>query len=207
MRKILVAVPYYHYIEPETEVSLRSLDEIEGVDVERYQCHHIPKGRNALIQKMRIGGYDYIFFLDADTAIRTIDLQLLIDVDKPVVSGLYALLLNNTVRWAVGIEKSGDGYVWLTGDPTLPMPVQTTGAGCLLIKREVFSAIEWPWFDFELAKGGNIRGEDFSFCQKCSDGGFEIWLQPKVVAAHFKKMDISRLVVRAHAIDVALDYR
>ncbi len=199
MKKILVAVPYYRYIEPETEDSLRALEKLDGVDVQRYRCHAIPKGRNELIQKMQVGGYDYIFFLDSDTAVKASDLQLLIDVDQPVVSGLYALLLNNTVRWAAAIKRCGDCYTWLTGDPTIPMPVCVTGAGCLLVKREVFRAVKWPWFDFELGKGGNIKGEDFAFCQKCTDNGFEVWLQPRVVAAHFKKMDISRLVVRAHA--------
>ena len=200
MEKILVGVPYYRYIDPECEVSLRMLDAIDGVDVIRWPCSNIAMGRNELAQKMRVDGYDYLFFLDSDCAIYDGDLELLLAVDKPVVTGLYALLFDDVIKWAVASEHHGDKYVFLTGEPTEPVAVLGAGAGCLLIKREVFAKIEWPWFDFSLCKGGNIRGEDLEFTQKCIDAGIEIWLQPKVFCSHYKKIDITKLIERSHAV-------
>ena len=55
------------------------------------------------------------------------------------------------------------------------------GTGCLLIKREVLEAISAPWFKCHENSAG---GEDFYFCQKALDAGFEVWADFSVQAQH-----------------------
>jgi hypothetical protein len=43
--------------------------------------------------------------------------------------------------------------------------------GCLLIDTEVFANVKEPWFEFI----GEHEGEDYSFCRKAIDAGFNIW--------------------------------
>ena len=202
--KILVATPFYRYIDPETECSLRDLEKMDGVDVSRKSNSNIALARNDLAQEMLTGGYDYIFYLDSDCTVTADDLQKLIALDKQVVSGLYVLLLPEgmgrqkrlVLRWAAAAEKQGERYLWLTGSLTEPMPVLVTGGGCLLVKREVLKTLKWPWFDFQLLPSGNIRGEDFTSGQKCQDAGIEVWVEPAVIAGHYKKINITQLVRR-----------
>ncbi|GAI93114.1 unnamed protein product, partial [marine sediment metagenome] len=54
------------------------------------------------------------------------------------------------------------------------------GAGFLLVKREVFEKLPYPWFSFE--KGG----EDLYFCDKARENGFEIWADMSVLLGHLR---------------------
>lgn len=53
------------------------------------------------------------------------------------------------------------------------------GCGAVLVAREVFEKIEYPWF--RLAKG---VGEDFYFCLKAAEAGYEIWADLSVLCGH-----------------------
>ncbi len=193
MKKILVGVPYYDHIEPEAEESLRKLQEY-GCDVFRKPSCHLPMTRNDMAQHMRSNGYDYILYHDSDISITIQGLELLLALDKPVVTGLCAMMKNNVIRWAIGLNKVENSYTYLTGEITNPMPVAACGAACLLVKNEVFKGVEWPWFDFELLPSKAIRGEDFSFSDKCNKNGYEVWLEPRAIANHYKKINITGLV-------------
>ena len=195
---MFIATPYYGHVEPETVDCLRTLEKA-GHEVHMLPTHHIPKGRNELIQMFRKTEHDHILFLDSDQTIPVEAPERLKMLEQLVVSGLYAINLNGVLRWAVGLIPYGDNYTWLAGLPTNPMPVGAVGAGCLLIHRSVFEKIEWPWFDFELGKGGNIKGEDYSFSRKCTESGIEIWLDPRILSGHNKIIDITQLVVQSHA--------
>jgi glycosyltransferase involved in cell wall biosynthesis len=46
------------------------------------------------------------------------------------------------------------------------------GTGCMLIKREVLETVGSPWFK---CHDGSAGGEDFYFCEKAKEAGFEVW--------------------------------
>jgi GT2 family glycosyltransferase len=72
--------------------------------------------------------------------------------------------------------------------------VDGVGAGCLLIHRKVFEAIEKPYFLFEYNKDGIISlGEDFYFCNKAQEVGFKIWIDRRMVCSHFKIVDLKEI--------------
>lgn len=52
------------------------------------------------------------------------------------------------------------------------------GLGCVLIRREVFEAVEFPWFDL---KESNY-GSDMYFWTKVRDKQFDVWVDPTVRA-------------------------
>ncbi len=61
------------------------------------------------------------------------------------------------------------------------------GAGCLLIHKRVFDAIEKPYFK---CNPGTFIGEDFYFCRKVREAGFKIYLDPSVLCGH-KQRDLT----------------
>jgi hypothetical protein len=64
-----------------------------------------------------------------------------------------------------------------------------TGAGCLLIHRDVFEAIPGGppvrWFQHELI-GKDLFGEDIIFCMRAAVAGFQLYIDTAVHAGHIK---------------------
>lgn len=60
------------------------------------------------------------------------------------------------------------------------------GAGCILIAREVFEAIEPPWWewDYKNYDKGRMRSPDAYFCEKAQKKGFKIWADPSTCSPH-----------------------
>ncbi len=79
--------------------------------------------------------------------------------------------------------------------PTALLPVKKedliesdgVGAGCLLIHRRVFDAIEKPYFK---CNPNTFIGEDFYFCRKVREAGFKIYLDPGILCGH-KQRDLT----------------
>jgi len=55
-----------------------------------------------------------------------------------------------------------------------------TGGAFLLVHREVFEALDEPWFKRDALK----QGEDFFFFQNARRAGFELWVDRSVICGH-----------------------
>ncbi len=83
-----------------------------------------------------------------------------------------------------------------TGLPTALLPAKREhliecdgiGAGCLLIHRRVFEAMEKPYFR---CNPGTFIGEDFYFSRKAQEKGFKIFVDPGILCGHKQKDLIS----------------
>lgn len=63
--------------------------------------------------------------------------------------------------------------------------VESSGAGALLIKREVFEKIKPPYFEFILTNGGlNYLGEDIYFFRKTEEAGLGLYVDTSIIAQH-----------------------
>ncbi|GAI70672.1 unnamed protein product, partial [marine sediment metagenome] len=77
----------------------------------------------------------------------------------------------------------GITYATIEGNDGL-IKIGGAGAGFLLIKREVFEKIPYPWFSFE--KGG----EDLYFSDKARGNGFETWCDMSVLLGHLRLVPV-----------------
>lgn len=59
--------------------------------------------------------------------------------------------------------------------------IDAAGAGILVIQRKVLEALSWPWFKCHERSAG---GEDFWFCEKAREAGFEVWGDWSVQCQH-----------------------
>ena len=75
--------------------------------------------------------------------------------------------------------------------------VDVVGTGCVLFSRRVFEHPEMQkgCFTRKLNKDGTVdRGNDFSFCERARENGFEIYAHYDYFCGHFSEMEINEMV-------------
>ena len=69
--------------------------------------------------------------------------------------------------------------------------VDATGFGSVLIKMNVFDAIEKPWFVFDLYNYEKPVGEDIGFYVKAKAAGFKVWVDCSIKIGHLASLVIT----------------
>lgn len=138
----------------------------------------------------------HLFMTEMDMVLPIDIIPALLALDKPVASGLYFL-------------RGGKGepclYVKTITPPDNPYPHTPVrifpheepfklgkkggcpGLGCVLIRREVFEKIEYPYFDLK----ENGYGSDMYFYTKVRDAGFEVWVDPRMRCGHMDYTEVN----------------
>ncbi len=130
------------------------------------------RGRNNLVRESLENGSEWLWFLDDDHAFAPDLLNRLLAHKVDIVTPVY---LQRMMPFApvvyTGQEDANFTPLFLpdyAGDEGLQV-VHAAGTGGMLIRSEVFRAIEEPWFEHGHAS------EDLIFCEKARDAGFSIW--------------------------------
>lgn len=81
--------------------------------------------------------------------------------------------------------------------------VDGMATGCIFIKREVFSEVQEPYFEFKYNDKTRCitEGEDLGFCRKVNEKGYKFFTDFSMVCKHYKHVDL--LEVNNYAIDYA----
>lgn len=141
--------------------------------------------------------YEYLFFLDTDEWPKDKDvLDKLLAMDKDIAAGVTKMILDGRRCWSAARFVNENGLIHWAGPKELPpgpFKAVAVGGSTMLIKRCVFEAIEWPWFEVVYAADGSRVGEDINFCNKVLTAGFEIWVDPRLQCGHRQRRDISEL--------------
>ena len=126
----------------------------------------------------------HLFLTESDMILPDDTLPKLLAVGQPIVSGVYFLrngwgqpcLYKKTLKQARQ-ELWGVSPVSIFPEHQ-PFRLQgCPGVGCVLIAREVFETMAWPWFD--LKEGA--YGSDIYFYTQALKAGFEVWCEPAVL--------------------------
>jgi len=167
--------------------------------------HHtlIHNARNQIAMAAINKECDYLFFVDSDCVLPVDALKRLYEHDKDVVAGMYFGKVSPFPP--IVYQKTPEGlYRHLTDYPENSLvEVDGVGMGCCLIKTEVLKHFV---FDKELkyADGKNefvkesfgfepimspdenrvSIGEDLSFCKRCQDLGYKIYVDTGVQCEH-----------------------
>jgi len=84
---------------------------------------------------------------------------------------------------------------WTPGDF---LTADATGAGCLLVHRQVFLDVPdskpFRWFQHE-QRGEDLFGEDVVFCERAKRAGHQLWIDTSVKAGHIKPHVILRAYI------------
>lgn len=188
--RILIAVPTFETIEPEVFKSIYDLDS-NGHDlffefVKGYDC---AVARNEIGKMVQRGGYDYVLMVDSDTVIPPDALSLMLEPPVDVCLGLCPR--KNTKEGKTAIIKIGapayhDSFYYneLPEGRTL---VKGGGFACALVKANVFTRMDYPYFQYVTNADGSTLSEDYYFCQNARFMGIDIWMDPRVRCGHLAR--------------------
>lgn len=195
--KILLAIPTDGGLHARTSACAALLAQRPDTDYITVTGRPADYARNGAV---RLFGenpeYTHLFFLDSDTEPPLDVIDRLLAVDSPLAVGCYALLMPEGLRWALSI-RGDDGRYRLLKElpyPDRPFNVDAAGAGCLLIRRDVFDKVKWPWFKWVEHADGAQMSEDVYFFDQCRAAGIPLVCDPRVRCYHYKTVDITRLM-------------
>lgn len=186
--KILCFIPYGR-LEPEVIESVARQEGVEFFDI--WLAHDNPytdetkgvyKNMQFAYEKMRQivlrEGYEAVWIVESDTIPPRDALKKLLEVDAPVVSGLYALRHGEPVP---NLRTNGASMSWQEVKQLWGRTVETTGGcmGCLLVRKEALK-------DFVMIDANDLRAPDGRFMNHCRLNKFKQMGRLDVVCGHVK---------------------
>lgn len=162
--------------------------------------NNLDAARNRQVKRFLEQDFTHLLLVDSDTVPPDDVIPRLLRHDKPVIGwavqnwvGGLELLQTYTLK---ELPDRGDGRYWyqrVSGEGL--MECDATGAACLLVRREVFEAIEPPWFQTQHSSDGTEvwLGEDVYFSRKVRQAGYSIHVDCSGVASHMKTVDLAAL--------------
>lgn len=144
----------------------------------------IDEARNLLAQTAIDNGAKYLLMLDDDTAppqSTVTRLLSILDSDSMamVAGGIY--FSREKAPQPIVFKKEGGGptWDWTYGDI---FECSSIGTGCMMIKTELFTKLEKPWFKTDIE---NNMTDDIYFCRKVKNAGYKIMADGGVVCIHW----------------------
>lgn len=145
--------------------------------------------------------YDYIMWIDSDIDFIPENLYTLLDMNKPISTGMYRMQNFHTNNAEYSVKMIGDAN-FLT-DATMQerhiqsaqIPIAFCGMGWMLVKRGVIESMQYPWFRsdcvYSMLPDTNMKivqltGEDHYFCDVANKMGYGIWAHTGCVVGHEK---------------------
>ena len=204
--RILIAVPTFETIYPDTYKSLWNLDK-DGHEVlfDSVRGYDVATARNHIAQLALNLKTDYVLMVDNDVVLPTDALKKLLEDAREVNLGYYAhrdadnVYRGNTCLCKLKDADGNDYYHYpleseystaemkaLAQAGVTKMEIHGGGMGCALIRTAVFEKLKYPWYDW-VNYGDKNRGmlsEDLFFCVLCRNSGIPIYADARVGCGH-----------------------
>lgn len=154
----------------------------------------LPDAINGTIEHIKsLPAITAAFFLDSDMRIPPTVITRLLAHDKDMVGASYRRRGEPHDLMSWGLDDKVDPTVYPAGTGLIQRGALP--AGCVLIKRRVFEAMEYPYYRLEMGKTlKDFKSYDVLFCRDIRKLGFEVW----------EDTDLSRAV--RHLATVELPY-
>lgn len=151
----------------------------------------IDTARNMLAMKaLENVTVSHILMLDDDMTFEHDFLLKLLAHDVDIVGGLA---FKRTPDYHPCVYKKKEGTNnYLPVLPRVFQEVDIVGTGGILIKREVFEKLKYPYFEtyFDKENPDKHFSVDFDFCMKAKKAGFKIFVDPEAQMGHIGETPI-----------------
>ena len=204
--KILIAVPTFENIYPDTFKSIYDLNTFErDVSFEFVRGYDCATARNRIAQIALDKKTDYVLMVDNDVVLPKDALINLLETPVDVCLGYYAHRDsdnryrgrscvcklydengNKHFNYPLESEYTADELKELKDSGQYRIQIHGGGMGCALIKTDVFNRIKYPWYDW-VNYANEHRGmlsEDLYFCEGCRKKGIPIYTDTRVNCGH-----------------------
>lgn len=202
--KILIAVPTFENIYPDTFKAIYDLD-VSGHDVsfEFVRGYDCATARNRIAQMALDKKTDYVLMVDNDVVIPKDALQNLLEDAKDVCLGFYAhrdadniyrgrtcvcKLQNDNgalyFNYPLESEYTAEELAELKNKGQYKIRIHGGGMGCAFIRTDVFNRIKYPWYDWVNYKDKGMLSEDLYFCEQCKAKSILIHTDTRVNCGH-----------------------
>lgn len=204
--KILIAVPTFENIYPDTFKSIYDLDqcghECVFEFVRGYDC---ATARNKIAQLSMEIGADYVLMVDNDVKLPKNLLKNMLEEPVDVCLGYYAHRhADNVYRGQTCVcklkDENGKAYfnyplesLYSAKEMAVAaekgirkIRIHGGGMGCALIKTDVFRKIKYPWYDWVNYndKHRGMLSEDLYFCEQCKSRNIPIYTDSRARCGH-----------------------
>ena len=193
--KILIAIPTYENIQPETFKSIYNLDTC-GYDIifDYMRGYDVASARNYIATRALREETDYVLMIDNDVRIPNDALKNLLETPVDVCLGFYAHRWGQVFNGKTNVCRLGefnytDMYMAdqlreLKEQGVTREQIHGGGLGCALIKTDIFKRIQYPYFKWTHYQDGNVLSEDLNFCERCKELSVPIYVDPRVACGH-----------------------
>ena len=202
--RILIAVPTFENIYPDTFKSIYDLD-VTGHDVafEFVRGYDCATARNEIARLALDSGFDYVLMVDSDMVLPKDALVNLLDDPRDVTLGycarrsangvyngqtcIFKLLSAEGVRCKSYLPEDAykaEEIAALKAKGEQKVRVHGGGMACALIKTDVFNRTKYPWYDWANYKDGGTLSEDLYFCENCRKNSVQIYADTRVNCGH-----------------------
>lgn len=202
--EILIAVPTFETIYPDTYKSIWDLDaagnDLHFEYVRGYDC---ATARNKIARLALDLNPAYVLMVDNDVVLPKDALTNMLEDVKDVCLGFYAhrgpdnVYTGNTnicrlydadgqkyTSYPLESEYTGEEMREMREKGQYKVRVHGGGLGCALIRTGVFKNLKYPWFDWVNYKTGRMLGEDLFFCEQCKRNGIAVFTDTRVNCGH-----------------------
>jgi hypothetical protein len=206
-RSVFIALPAYDFkVSLKLAISLARFAQQaqqHGVDIQIGSicgCSVVSRARNLLAQDMLDSDCTDLMFIDADINFEAADIFRLMawtsDPKRGIVAGVPRT--RSTAKQYIATLDQDDGEITMDGMGLVR--AQRVATAFMMVRRDVFETLdaahpEWRYydertkrtvpcmFDFMLTEEGYV-GEDYLFCDRAREQGFEVWIDPTIKLGH-----------------------
>lgn len=205
MSKVLIAVPTFENITPDTFKSIYNMDKGEHECIfEFVRGYDCATARNNIGKLALAIGADYVMMVDSDVTVPHDALTNMLAHDVDVCSGFYMHRDSSTNavtdRTCICKLRRPDGWFYFdypaesewtaaelrekrnNGEHLIE--IHGGGMGCVLIKTGVFDCVPYPWFKWVDYGNGDMLSEDLFFCESCRNEGIKLYADTRVACGH-----------------------
>jgi hypothetical protein len=208
-RKVMIGLPTYDYkVSSKLAISLASFcvqATQHGVDIQVCNisgCSVVSRVRNLIATEFLNSDCTDLMFIDSDINFNAEDIFRLMawssDSKKGIVAGIPVARKKGQVYFST-LDTDETNSIFM--DKMGLVRAKRVATAFMMVRKEVFESLrdahpEWVYhdeknkgdtticfFDFAL-KDGQYIGEDYLFCDRAREQGFEVWIDPTIKLGH-----------------------
>jgi len=212
-RKIMLGLPAYDFkVSVKLAIALAQFcveAPKHGVDIQICNisgCSVVSRVRNLIVKDFLASDCTDLMFIDSDINFNAADIFRLMawntDPKKGIVGGVPTARKKGSIYIST-LEQDADGGIYMNAYGLVK--AKRIATAFMLIRRDVLETLrdnhpEWQYhddrvenghtdkicysfFDFKSTPEGYV-GEDYTFCDRATEHGFEVWIDPTIKLGH-----------------------